>query len=148
MASAVPTAKAALKAAIESRDNVVSQGVVVRWGAPTDESQWLGKHEMIYFGRVDQAEEWGSLGGGRRDEDFTIDVVIQVHQLGDDEQETETRAWELRDEIEAALKADKTLGGAVSHWVQIERTTQENEPLEDGWGVRLTVTVRCINSGI
>lgn len=145
MASTVPQAKAALIDAIEARAEIQNTGIPVLWGAPTDEAAWNRSQEIIFLGTVEQAEEWGQVGGGgRRDEAYDLEVTIICHQHGKaTEQQVEERAWQLRDEIQAALETDRTLGGVLNKWCAIDRTVQDNSPFTDGWGTRLRLTVHC-----
>ena len=151
MASTVPAAKAALIDLIEAQPEIQAARVPVLWGAPTDSAELEKYHELIHLGDVDQEEEWGAVGGGgRRDERYAVEVVIYAHGTGKrTEQETEQRAWDLRDEIAEAISNDKELGGVLRPgWCAIDRTRQENTAFNDGWGTRLTLTVACITQGV
>jgi hypothetical protein len=138
MASTVPATKAAIRAAIQARPAITAAGIPVLWGAPTADRDWAGATEAIWLGDATQTEEWPGLGA-RRDEDYTIQIGIRVTGYGaDQEQATEERAWELRDEIAAGVATVRP-----THMPgEIEATTQRNVPSDDGWWTDLTLTVR------
>jgi hypothetical protein len=142
MASTVPAVKAALKNAIAARANIVTDGVLVVWSEPVDDSDYKDTLEAIWLGNVEQTETWPGLGP-RRDEEYTIGVVIRVFQYGDDEQATEERAWVLRDEVVQAVATDPTLEGLLNLGAEVERTEQRNLPAEKAWLAELVLTVRC-----
>lgn len=137
MASTVPGAKAAMIAAIKANSAITTAGTPVLWGEPTKEGDYKGKTEAIWLGDVDQTEEWPGITQ-RRDEDYTVGVVIRVIKRGNDEKATEERAWALRDEVAAAM----TTVRPSYIQAEIERTTQRNTPTDDAWFTDLTLTVR------
>lgn len=136
--STAPAAKAAILALLEAHAPL--DDVNLRWGGPTKEAQL--KPDQVFFGQIEQTEE--PLGPHTIDEDYDLEIVVQVRKLGDDkEQATEERAWDIRSEIRAALEANPTLGGLLNIGCEISRTVQESEPLTDGWFARLRLTVHC-----
>jgi hypothetical protein len=138
-ATTAPQAKAAILAALATRPAL--SGVKRTWGGPTDETDVVA--EMIYLGRVEIAGEWRTLGAGVRHESFTVGISVVVSQYGDDEQSTEERAFDLLDEVSAALTADRFLGGLLYQPAALEAITQENFPAPEQWGARISATIRC-----
>lgn len=137
--STVPQAKAKILDLLDARPGLA--GVTRAYTYPADEAS-IGR-EHIHLGDVSQTEVWGAIGGQRRDEDFTIEIVILVRKFGDDPQATETRLWVLREEVATALRSDLTLSGILNQWCELTNTRVDQFPLTDGWTSRARLTVRC-----
>lgn len=135
--STAPQAKGAILAILQG--HVPLADVACSWGGPVSEESI--RDEMVFFGDLEQTEEY--IGPSSIDEDYDLTVIIQVRTPGDDEQATETRAWDIRREVRAALEADGSLGGLLNIGCEVSRTVSESGPLTDGWFARLRVTVHC-----
>jgi hypothetical protein len=114
--STVPAVKAYLLA--EFQNDADLTGVTVKWSAPADGDQYT--RDMVWLGDVDQTEVYRAIGQERKDEDYTLEVVVQAYLEGDDPRATEERAWELRAAVAAAIRADLTLGGNLNHWAEMD----------------------------
>ena len=113
-ATTVYPAKVALKAALEAHTFAGGQPVI-SWGAPTESDDL--SYEMIYFGPTNDPpadEQLNTLGAGKVDEVYTLKILAEVYQQGDDEQAVEQRAWQFHDGILTVLCADHTIDGTVN----------------------------------
>lgn len=134
-ASSAPAAKAGLLTLLAAR--AALNGVQQSWAHP-------GKNiesETIFLGRVRSTETAAALGRQRRDEDYNIDVIVTVHQAGDDAQTVEERAWTLAGEVEQAVRADPTLNGAVNVRAVINSFDQDLYIESDGRVAEILMTV-------
>ena len=98
----------------------------------------------IIVGRVEVAQEWGSLGSvnPRRDEDIDITVNVNVFKGGSDEFASEDRAWALAESVQDVLSADLTLDDTV-RYARPGRIEVDPQPFDDGRLASLTLTVHC-----
>lgn len=104
----VPAAKDALLAALLARPGLAD--VQVSWAHPGAD---LIKREAVYFGDTEYETSAKSLGNRERHEEYTIEVVVSVHQSGNDPRGVEIRCWEILNEIEDELRANDDLGESV-----------------------------------
>lgn len=148
MPSSVGAAQDALAAAIAARAVIVANAVPVDVGfrmphPPQPESIWV-------TGIVpDHKTEDLTTGVGLRsvEETYTLDVHIQVERAG-------ANAWQdARDvvetyiaEVEAAIVADRTLGGAVQNASALGGPFWDFQTVNSGRGCRKTVAVACQRS--
>jgi hypothetical protein len=138
--STVPAVKAYLLA--EFQNDADLTGVTVKWSAPADGDQYT--RDMVWLGDVDQTEVYRAIGQERKDEDYTLEVVVQAYLEGDDPRATEERAWELRAAVAAAIRADLTLGGNLNHWAEMDSTRMTTRPADPkGWLAKGTLQLRC-----
>ena len=84
----------------------------------------------------------GVSGYGQRDETMTTEVRVKVDRLANEFTTARDAAFTLTQDIEAAIAADVTLGGAVDFARVTEVSTEEAIPDERtrSVGVVLTVT--------
>lgn len=131
----LPAIQDALKAAIDAQ----SPGCRVSLGFPLlgtrDEELWIG-----LAGSVDVSEQW--TGGCSRSEAQTLTVFVWVEKPGGTAKATRDRAFTLFASVEAALAADRTLGG-IADYASVTRFE-----VDDGYdnasvmvGIRATVLV-------
>ncbi len=137
--STAPQAKAAILAALATRPAL--DAVTRTWGGPTEIEDAAEEH--IYLGQVKVVGEWRTLGAGVRHESYTVALRVMVLRYGDDEQATEERAWDLLDEVSAALTADRFLGGLLYQPAALEEITQDNAPMPKQWAARIDAQIRC-----
>lgn len=114
MASTVGPAMDGLKAAVAARPALAAVAVDVGYpaGGAAEEQVWVS-------GQVD---DWSATpettstpaGLGSRDERFTLVVRVFVHRSEADYPPCRDRALALAGEVEAAVAAEPTLGGAVA----------------------------------
>jgi len=140
---AVSTAPAAKQKLLDLFNASVDlTGVTRTWAAPTKDEEYTEEH--VWLGDVSQTEKWASLGAQKRDEDYTVEVVVQVTRPGDDEITVETRAWQLQAAVTAAVRADVTLAGVLSQWAEVVSTRMETRPAgPSSWLAKGTLLVHC-----
>ena len=136
-----PAAKAGLLALLGAR--AALDDVQQTWDDPLDSRE----SESIHLGgetRIDT--EWGPLGQGRLEEEFTFEVFVTVGRQGTDVQGTEERVWELVAEVMDTIRDDLTLNGAVK-WCRVEGAAMQNlvAPEGSGWASQAVLTVNCRN---
>jgi len=110
--SSVPAAKAGLLTLLQANATLAPLYAVgaVTWAHP-------GKHiqkEAVFLGDAVFAEEQPMVGNRIHRERYTIPVWVSVLNEGDDAQAAEQRMWTLVGGVEAAVRADPTLGAAVN----------------------------------
>ena len=139
---APPTAAQAKRAML---DLFIAQAVgdlTCSWAGPTKEEEV--RDNLLWFGEVEQNEEWAnSLGAQRRQEDYTVEVIANVYREGTDPEACETTAWDVRSEIATALRNANDLDGLLSEWAEVQTTSMTTYPVEGGWESRATIRVHC-----
>jgi hypothetical protein len=68
--------------------------------------------EFIWLSDVHGDEDWEAMSV--KQEDYSLDVIINATIEATDQQAATERAFVLRDEIDAMLLADTTVGGTVT----------------------------------
>lgn len=141
MAAPVPAAKTALKALLEAWS--WSGGTpVIRWGAPTESEDW--SPELIYFGDAfDVSDENWRLGDMAHDQAFTLRIIVDVYQAGDDEQAAEQRAWDLFEQITVLLHQNHTLNGAINHMADRSSRQASSSQLQQ-WRKQILIEQQCV----
>ena len=135
--SSVPTAKANLTSQLQARANLA--GVQVTNGPPLPSPQ----REFIWIGTAEGTQEFATFGG-QRHESYGLHVVISVLRQGEDVVAADTRCFALSAELEAQLRADPTLSGAVTLAQFGEfRLAEYVGPDGSSRVSELTVTVNC-----
>lgn len=113
-ASTVPAYLDALKAALDARSIVATDGgVVTVTTAPSGEPVPL---ECIQLFGTNGDQQWGALGNRRRNETYTIAGGIYVQQAGYGETTAKAardRVYALLAEVEDCLRLDPGVGGSV-----------------------------------
>lgn len=114
-ASSAPAVKAQLLTLLRA-DSALS-GVQITYSHPGATIQ----QECVYFNRTVETERPAALGQRRQNEDYYMEVVVDVAQDGDDAQVCEERCWALVAEVENTIRNNNGPGGAlatvVSGWV-------------------------------
>jgi hypothetical protein len=105
--TSVPAAEAGLLAALRSRAGLAAVQV-----APAHPGKTI-KAEAVYLDDPSPVQRAAALGGRRRAEEYSIEVVVSVLRKGNDLAGVKARMWALVAEVEEAVRADPTLGGAV-----------------------------------
>ncbi len=103
----------------------------------TPQHVWIGSSEVT-------AQTWDVTGAGAqlRQEAFTVQVYIRA--VDTDVRAARDKALTLAGEVEAALRADWTLGGAVfSASVAAMRKDAWMDP-DNGWGAGIRVDVGMV----
>jgi hypothetical protein len=150
MQSVVPT-KTALLALFNAASWPGNQPTI-RWAGPTERDDTSRAPELIYFAEVQGLEESQAvIGMGSAapvDEDYNLRIHVDVVQAGDDEQGTETRAWELYSALRQVLVTSRNpveQAGVVSVRLQDRSggadraVTQTNVAVPSAWVVRIQV---------
>jgi hypothetical protein len=109
--STIPAAKAALLAAIQARSALAT--AYVAWAGPTAPSQIAQPDRVYLTDTIDISRVWSGIGQQRIVETYTLVVVAESVQAGDDPQGTELRMWGLLNEVEQAVRADVTLASTI-----------------------------------
>lgn len=137
MPTAIWDAQDALLTAVRTG---VTGGVPVTLGAPAEKQQ---THVWI-SGDVDVWEQdYRTSGLGAKDETFVLQVEALVMRSASDYATPRARMQSLLSEIEAAIVADYTLGGAVM-LAQVERITMDEGVTDEKQrAIGATVFVRC-----
>ena len=103
--SSIPVLKSNLQALLAARPNLAN--VQISYGAPLPDPS----REFIWIADVHGTEDWMAMAV--KQEDYSLDVVINVTVEGPDQQAATERCFVLRDEIETVLLADTSVNGAV-----------------------------------
>lgn len=149
--SALYDAKVALKGMLDAYTWPTRKPLIL-WGGPTKPEDWPkyagawgGLWEIIYFGQatINVPAESLRLGRTAWREEFTLPVVIEVIQEGDDEVAVEARADELYHSVVGVISSDPTIGGSV---ISIGGFTSNRatEPGDDRWRCQVTVEQSCV----
>ena len=148
--STVPTATANLITAISAQSAAKSVDNFVfgiHRGEPVHD--WA-VDDGIYIAQVNRTiarnEMTGNAVGALR-EDYTLIVEIACFRGGDNSDvvaDVETRAWALVNAVETAIRADRTLAGAVPDaWQEGSTFISEWDPDNIGRRARVSINVHC-----
>jgi len=118
MSTFLTSAPAVKKALLELLEKELAAPVQVRYAHPGAEIQ----QESVYFGRTISHEAAAAMGHRRRDENYDLELVIDVAQDGNDPQKAEERCWELVEKIEEVLgtinsPSNATLETILNGWI-------------------------------
>ena len=108
--STIPAMKTNLLAILRARPALASP-VQVSWGALPEQMEL---RQLVILGDVENTETWASIGQLRKWEEYRLTVWISVVLATRDHSEAAGRAWALQQELALALRADPTVGGALS----------------------------------
>ncbi len=100
-ATSAPAVKLALLAAFQASTTFTAAGVDVTYGAPSGTAI---TQEMIYFGITRERETSAAMGQQRRDERYSVEVIVDVILDGDDPQACEATCLAYVQEIENILR--------------------------------------------
>lgn len=136
----IPAAKAQLLATLQARPGLT--GVLVQWGLP---SEVPAERERVYINdAINVQRVWGQIGRNSVAEAYTLQLIVEVFQEGDDQQATEARMWEIVAEIELAAINDVTLAGILRQWAAKPGALNPKcLPTGDGWLAFVTVNLDC-----
>ena len=128
-------------------------GVLVNDGSPTPGFNpyegiyigWSGGEDDDTAGSISQ--DWHDTGiAATRDETVSIDYVVQAVRGDDLMSEARARVVQLLGYVEAALRANPSLGIDGVKWVEVSAGSVRQVRNEDGIGVEITgsITATCI----
>jgi hypothetical protein len=140
VAGLLASAQAGLLALIEARAEMAD--VQVTAGHPGDD---VDVNETVFLHDCESSADWKLLAGGTippREAELTIEVVVQVGRLGNEQDSVRARALELAAVVEEATRDDFTLGGTVrvAHVEEVKQTTVRPES-RAAWLCQVVLTV-------
>ena len=135
MASAIPAVKAAVLSTLSSAEDL--EGVEV--GADLEPSR---NSKYVWIWRAKSKRQFKSVGARPPALDEDVSLTLRVVVIGGED--PETAVFEISDAVEAALRADLTLGGAV-RWHRVEELDQEPLQFDQkvGCHILMTLTARA-----
>lgn len=110
------------------------------WGTPR-----TLERECLIVGDVNNADqEWSGIGDRRRQEDYRIELWVGVNAPGDSQEQATVRAVELFAVVEAVLRANSNLSGALpaGQWSEIKAPTLEEFPTDGGFAAVVQSEIR------
>lgn len=107
-ASSAPAIKAELLTLLQASSGL--EDVQIEYSHPGSTIQ----AESIYFGKTIETEVPGALGNRRQNEDYTIEVIVDCTQGGDDAQTCEERCWAMVAVLENVIRDNNGPTGALS----------------------------------
>lgn len=135
MRTTAPGAKTALVVRLQARPSL--DGVLVRRGLPTTP---VTEDRRIYvLNALNLRRE--PLAGDIREETYDLRTLIEVRRRGGTNDDVETAAWTVFDELEAELEEGpppSTLRDA-----SVTSATEGTAPTEDGWITKIDLRVHC-----
>lgn len=135
MATTIPAVKAAVLAALDGAEDL--EGVAVSAGLEPD-----NEFEYVWIWKGKAKRVFKSVGAHPPALDEDVSLTLRVVVVGGED--PEARAYEIADAVEAAQRADLTLGGAV-RWHRFEELDQEPLQFDQkvGCHVLMTLTARA-----
>lgn len=127
--SGVPTLIPNLVALLDARPGLAGVQITP---APVDLSET--EPESIQIDNTEPTREWAALGRQAREEEFYLGFTVSVVVAGGDRAAMLAallRVYALLAEIEVALRADPSVGGAV-HVAHVARTALTQIPTPEG----------------
>lgn len=97
--STIPAVKAAIFELLRARPGLA--GVQIEWDRPSDDAM---QHEAMWFLGARQTQKAEAMGNQRRDETFTLELLVSIRRDGNEPQLCELRMWEVIGEIEQLLR--------------------------------------------
>lgn len=107
--STVPAVKQGLMDVLRARPGV--HDVAVVYGPPLN----VGDNDFIWLGTVEGVQSWAALNAVTRpkDENYTVEVIINIKRSGDATQLATERCFELLAELEDELRVDPSINGTL-----------------------------------
>ena len=137
-----PAMKTAFLAQLQARPNL--SGVQVTYGWPSGGADGIPSKELIALGGVRMQQAPKSLGNLRRDDRYTLSVIIDVVQMGKNQSACSTRAAALQAEVENQLRTDPLVNNCGILWAEFMGA--EATDLYDGVSreCRIVCSVQCV----
>lgn len=136
MASAIPAVKAAIQSTLEDATGLLDDIPVSRGLEPSRPK------EYVWIWKAKAKRDFKSIGSRPAPLDEDVSVTMRVVAIGGED--PESRVFEISDAVEAALRADLTLGGVV-RWHRVEELEQELQQFDPkvGCHILMTLTARA-----
>lgn len=135
------SAKSALDTLLQGVTWTATETPTVLWGPPTEEEDQA--FDLVYQGTT-VIEEIPFPGlSTRNDEVYTLPVVVDVREYGDDEKATEQHAWSHVNDILTLLRANLNLSGTVSRFQGFELQVG-SLPEPSQWRTQIVVRVQVV----
>jgi hypothetical protein len=113
----------------------------ILWGPPTEEEDVT--LDQVYQGTT-VVEEIPFPGlSARNDEVYTLPVVVDVRDYGDDEKATEQHAWNHVNDILTLLRASLNLSGTINRFTGFG-VEVGSVPSPDKWRTQIVVRVSVV----
>jgi hypothetical protein len=109
----------------------------ISWGVP----RTIERETIVVGGTQNGDQDWSLLGGRRRQEDYYLQVWINVEHTT--QQAATTRAVELLGVVETELRATPHLNGAVpaGQWVEIRNPRLDEAPGPESYEAEISFDV-------
>jgi hypothetical protein len=137
-ATTIPAVKAKLVALFTAAVEETTQV----WFNHTNEDHQLAENVYVCGSRGER--QWSGLGKRRPnqvEENYTIEVDVEVFREGTDAEGTENRMWTIVEQLETVLE-DPTLGNQQNvQWALVERFDQKSSGSTDGWLAQITLGI-------
>jgi hypothetical protein len=101
------------------------------------------EHELVFIAGVRSADSARRLGKAHRREELTVELGIVCEVLGSDLEETEERAYQMLEGVQAGIYEDTSLGGLV-HVAEVVAWDQRSFNGPERSVVEITVDVRVL----
>jgi hypothetical protein len=138
--SSIPTLKRNLQSLLAARTAL--HDVTISWGPPLPNTP----REYISLGDVVGDQDWATVGGLTRLFRSDLALLVSVLREGQEQQAATERAFALLAEVESAVRADQTVGGAVLVAGVGGRIDLVELPSPDGMrrGAQVTAQIHCM----
>lgn len=109
----------------------------ISWGVP----RTIEREAIVVGGTQNGDQDWSLLGGRRRQEDYYLQVWINVEHTT--QQAATTRAVELLGVIETELRATPHLNGAVpaGQWAEIRNPRLDEAPGTESYEAEISFDI-------
>jgi hypothetical protein len=116
----------------------------ILWEPPPENEDWAGTFDAVYFGNQPGITVTHRiLGRPRADEEYRIQVVVDVNRYGDDPKATERRMWDLVDEILQILRDNVTLNGTIQRMGDYS-IQHGNKPAGQLWRSQVVIDIAVV----
>ncbi|HEY7831792.1 MAG TPA: hypothetical protein VIC06_14615, partial [Solirubrobacteraceae bacterium] len=113
------TTAPAVKARLVELFKGVVDGETEVWFNRTNTEHQLNENVYVLGVKIDR--EWKNLGRPsphQREENYLLEVDVEVYQAGVDGETVENRMWQIVEQLDNAISADPTLGNQENvQWV-------------------------------
>lgn len=138
--STIPAAKARILTTLTALGSL--SGVLVAWGVPGEVPE---QRERVYIDdATDIRRDWATLGRYTLEENYGLQLLVEVYQEGDDQRACEERMWVIVALVERAVLTDITLAGTLKWGAKPGAITEQKTlPASDGWLSYARMRIDC-----